>query len=59
VTFKKFKQKRSASEKGDGNSHVFADSGWEMVFKAIEEPLGNAKKVWERRWEIPKGYWIA
>jgi hypothetical protein len=27
--------------------------------KAIVKPLGAIKKVWESRWKIPRGYWIA
>jgi hypothetical protein len=29
-----------------------------MLLKEIGEPLGNAKKVLESDWEMPKGYWI-
>jgi hypothetical protein len=30
-----------------------------MLLKAVRQPLGNAKRVLERRWEMPKGYWKA
>jgi hypothetical protein len=30
-----------------------------MLLKASGQPLGTAKRVWESRWEMPKGYWIA
>jgi hypothetical protein len=41
------------------NCHVLGDSCWEMLFKAVEQPLDTAKRVWESYWEIPKGYWPA
>jgi hypothetical protein len=31
--------------KRDGNCHVLADSRWEMLLKAVEQPLGTAKRV--------------
>jgi hypothetical protein len=52
-------QKHGPSEKRDGNCHVLADSCWEMLLKAVEQPLGRAKRVQESRWEMPKGYWAA
>jgi hypothetical protein len=30
-----------------------------MLLKAVEQLLGTAKRVWESRWEMPKGYWAA
>jgi hypothetical protein len=30
-----------------------------MLLKAVEQPLGTAKRVWESCWEMPKGYWAA
>jgi hypothetical protein len=38
----------------DGNCHVFAESHWKMLLKAIGQPLGNAKKVQERAGKCPK-----
>jgi hypothetical protein len=35
---------------------VLAISRWEMLLKAVRQPLGTAKRVLESRWEIPKGY---
>jgi hypothetical protein len=46
-------------EKRDRNCHVLADSRWEILLKAVEQPLGTAKRVLEIRWEMPKGYWPA
>ncbi len=56
---KKCQQKRGPSEKRDGNCQVLADSRWEILLKAVEQPLGTAKRVYESRWEMPKGYWAA
>jgi hypothetical protein len=28
-----------------------------MLLKAVEQPLGTAKRVYKSRWEMPKGYW--
>jgi hypothetical protein len=44
-TFNKREQKRGLSEKRDGNCHVLAGSPWEMLLKAVEQPLGTAKRV--------------
>jgi hypothetical protein len=41
------------------NCSVLANSHWEMLLKAMGQPLGTAKMVRESRWEMPKGYWIA
>jgi hypothetical protein len=38
-------KKCSPSEKRDGNCQVLADSRWEMLLKAVEQPLGTAKRV--------------
>jgi hypothetical protein len=35
---------RPFREKG-WNLHVLANSRWKMLFKAVEKPLGTAKKV--------------
>jgi hypothetical protein len=43
----------------DRNCLVLANSYWEMLLKVIGQLLGTAKRVWESRWEMPKGYWIA
>jgi hypothetical protein len=43
--------------KRDGNCHALADSCWEMLLKAVGQPLGTTKRVLESHWEIPKGYW--
>jgi hypothetical protein len=48
------KQKRSTSEKRDKNFHVFADSHWAMLWKAIGQPLSNAKKLEKNRWKMAK-----
>jgi hypothetical protein len=32
------------SQKRDGNSHVLADSHWEMLLKTVGQPLGTAKE---------------
>jgi hypothetical protein len=42
-----------------GNCHILADSRWEMLLKAVGQPLGTSKSVQESCWEIPKGYWKA
>jgi hypothetical protein len=39
----------------DRNCSVLANSYWEMLFKGFL----TAKRVWESRWEMHKGYWIA
>jgi hypothetical protein len=36
---------RGPSEKRDGNCYVLADSRWEMLLKAVGQPLINAKRV--------------
>ncbi len=59
LNFKKCEKKRGPSEKRDGNCHVLANSRWEMLLKAVGQPLGTAKRVLEIRWERPKGYWKA
>jgi hypothetical protein len=47
-------------EKWTQNCSVFAHSRWEVLLKAIGQPLGTAKKVvQESHWEMPIGYWIA
>jgi hypothetical protein len=56
---KKCYQKRGPSEKRDGNCHILANSRWEILLKAVEQPLGTARRLLESRWEIPKGYWAA
>ncbi len=38
------------SEKRDGNCHVLADSRWEMLLKAVGQPLSTAKRVSKSRW---------
>jgi hypothetical protein len=37
--------KCGALENRDGNCHVFANSRWEMLLKAIRQALGNAERV--------------
>ncbi len=49
---------RPFRENGE-NCSVLAKSRWEMLLKVIGHPLGTAKRVYESRWEMPKGYWIA
>jgi hypothetical protein len=41
------------------NCHGLAESRWEMLLQAVGQPLGTGKRVKERRWEMPKGYWKA
>jgi hypothetical protein len=38
-------KKCGPSEKKDGNCHILADSRWEMVLKAIGQPLVTTKRV--------------
>jgi hypothetical protein len=38
---------------------VLASSCWEILLKAVGQPLGTAKRVLESCWEMPKGYWKA
>jgi hypothetical protein len=52
---KKFK--KVASRKVERFARVL--SHCERLLKAIEEPLGTAKRVQESCWEIPKDYWLA
>ncbi len=47
--FNKCEHKRGPSEKRDENCHVLADSLWEILLKAVRQPLGIAKRVWESR----------
>jgi hypothetical protein len=42
----------------DRNCSVLANSYWEILLKVIRQLLGTAKRVWESRWEMSKGYWI-
>jgi hypothetical protein len=35
---------------------LIADRRWQMLLKAVVQPLGIAKRVKESRWEMPKGY---
>jgi hypothetical protein len=55
-TFNKFYQKSSASEKRGGNCYVLADSCWEMLLKAVGQPLGNAHRLLESLRAILKGF---
>jgi hypothetical protein len=32
-------------EKRDGNCHILVDNRWEMLLKAVGQPLGTAKRV--------------
>jgi hypothetical protein len=41
------------------NCQFLANSRGEMLLKAVEQPLGTAKRVLESRREMPKGYWAA
>jgi hypothetical protein len=43
--------------KRDGNGLVFANSRWEMLLKAVGQPLGSANRIQESCWEMPRGYW--
>ncbi len=56
LTFNKCEQKCGPSGKRDGNCNVLADSRWEILLKAVELPLGTAKRIKESLWEMPKGY---
>jgi hypothetical protein len=38
-------RKPDPSEKRDRNCHILADSYWEMLLKAVRQPLGTAKRV--------------
>jgi hypothetical protein len=51
--------KNTASLEIIRNCSVLANSCWEMVLKAIGQPLGTVNSEQESRWEMPKGYWIA
>jgi hypothetical protein len=42
LTFNKCSKKCGLSEKKDGNCHDLTNSRWEMLLKAIEQPLGTA-----------------
>jgi hypothetical protein len=46
--------KRGPSEKRDGNCHFLADSRWEMLLKAVGQPLGTARRVLEAAEKCPK-----
>ncbi len=46
-------KKCSASLKRDIYCYVSADSHWEMLIKAVGQPLGIAERVWENHWECP------
>jgi hypothetical protein len=41
-TFNNYYRKRSLSEKRDGNCHIFANSHWKMLLKAVGQPLDTA-----------------
>jgi hypothetical protein len=43
--FDKCELKRGPSEKRDENCHVLADSLWEIILKAVRQPLSIAKRV--------------
>jgi hypothetical protein len=56
LIFNILKFKKAASRKMDRNCRDFAKSRWEMILKAIVQPLGTAERVWKSHWEMPKGY---
>jgi hypothetical protein len=42
--FNKCEEKCRPSKNRDGNRHVSADSRWEMLLKAVGQPLGTANR---------------
>jgi hypothetical protein len=38
-------KKHGPSEERDGNCHILADTRWDILLKAVEQPLGTAKRV--------------
>jgi hypothetical protein len=38
---------------------ILADSRWQMLFKAVGQPLSTAKRVYASHWKMPKGNWKA